>query len=506
MFIRQKNNKSGTVSIQIIDRSRGRYKTVKTIGTSMDPLQLDRLNAQAKTELIRLTQPLDINFNIGGEKELNDLFFKGIDKIRLVGPELILGKLFDEIGFNGIKDELFRHLVITRLCYPASKLKTTDYLFKYKGIHVDAERIYRYMDKLHSKKKDRIQEISNSHTLRIPGCAISVAFYDITTLCFEIEDQHNLGIADFPKEGKHQNPQVLLGLLVSNDGYPLAYELFEGNKYDSHNMLPVIEAFKKKYRLQSLVAVGDAALPSIENNSWLLAKDYEYILGTRLKSENPALQSQILGLKLENSHCEEIAMDHEARLIITYSEAIAKKDKLNHQRGLAKLERAIKSGRLSKANINNRGYNKYLKLKGKNNVIIDYKKFNGDNKWDGLKGYITNTKFEKDQVVAQYDNLGKIEKAFGMSRTDLRIRPVLHKLIHRIEAHICIAFCAFKIYKELERQLKLAGAKWSPGEAIDIAKTIFEITITTPYSKNIEARLHLQNEEQIELLEIFKPS
>lgn len=202
MFIRQKNNKSGTVSIQIIDKIRGRYKTVKTIGTSMDPM--DRLNALAKSELIRLTQQLDLNFNVDKEKELIDLFFKGIDKIRLVGPELILGKLFDEIGFNGIKDELFRHLVITRLCNPVSKLKTTDYLFKFKGISIDVERIYRYLDKLHDKQRERIQEISYLHTLKILEGAINVVFYDVTTLYFEIEDQYDLRIAGFSKEGKHQ--------------------------------------------------------------------------------------------------------------------------------------------------------------------------------------------------------------------------------------------------------------------------------------------------------------
>ena len=70
MFIRKKNNKSGTVSIQLIDKSRGRYKVFKTIGSSMDPLEVDRLFDQAKSELIRLTQPLDINFGVDMEKEI----------------------------------------------------------------------------------------------------------------------------------------------------------------------------------------------------------------------------------------------------------------------------------------------------------------------------------------------------------------------------------------------------------------------------------------------------
>lgn len=504
MFIRQKNNQSGTVSIQIIDKSRGSYKVIKTIGSSSDPIELDRLYALAKTELLHLVPQLDINFNIDKEQELVDLFYKSIDKIRLVGPELVLGKLFDEVGFNNIKDELFRHLVITRLCYPVSKLKTTDYLFKYKGVSIEVDRIYRYLDKLHDTQKERIQEISYSHTLKILKGAISIVFYDVTTLYFEIEDPDDLRIAGFSKDGKNRNPQILLGLLVSIDGYPLAYEIFEGNKYEGHTMLPVIEAFKTKYRLKDLVVVADAGLLSDENIIELKAKNYQYILGARLKNESRLLQSQILALKLENGQCEELEIDPETRLIISYSQARAKKDISNRRRGLEKLERAIRTGRLSKKNINNRGYNKYLKLEGEINISIDYEKFNSDSKWDGLKGYVTNTKLIKDHVIEQYGNLWSIERAFRISKSDLRIRPIFHRLRNRIEAHICIAFCAYKIYKELERQLKLANAKWSPEKAIDIAKTIFEISIIKPYSKTIESRLHLPNEEQVELLDLFK--
>lgn len=75
---------------------------------------------------------------------------------------------------------------------------------------------------------------------------------------------------------------------------------------------------------------------------------------------------------------------------------------------------------------------------------------------------------------------------------------------NRIEAHICIAFCAYKIYKELERQLQAAKSHLSPEKAIDIANTIFKITIEAPISKYTESRLHLPNEEQIKLLELFK--
>lgn len=100
----------------------------------------------------------------------------------------------------------------------------------------------------------------------------------------------------------------------------------------------------------------------------------------------------------------------ELKLIITYSDDRAKKDKLNREKGLAKLEKQIRTGRLTKSNINNRGYNKYLKLEGNVLIQIDHDKFNNDSKWDGLKGYLTNTNLSKDEIIANYQQLWQIEK------------------------------------------------------------------------------------------------
>lgn len=131
----------------------------------------------------------------------------------------------------------------------------------------------------------------------------------------------------------------------------------------------------------------------------------------------------------------------------------ARKDEHNRQRGLNRLEKQIKRGKLTKSNINNRGYNKYLRLEGELTVKIDHEKFKADQVWDGLKGYITNTKLTSQEIIENYNNLWHIEKAFRMSKTNLRIRPIYHRLKHRIGAHICIAFTAYCIYKELEHIL-----------------------------------------------------
>jgi transposase len=504
MFVRQKKNKSGLISIQIISKSRGKYEVVETIGSSSDPLRVRELNEQGKKRIQLLGQQSSLNFDVEKERALSELFFTGLNEICLIGPELLLGKLFDQIGFNAIKGKLFRSLVITRLVYPVSKLKTTDYWFKYNGTVIDVERIYRYLDKLHSKHKEDVQQISYKHTLQILNSQISMVFYDVTTLYFEIEDPDELRKTGFSKDGKHQHPQIVLGLLVSVDGYPLAYEIFEGNKYEGHTLMPVLESFRKKFNLEKLVVIADAGLLSHDNVEELRTKRYGYILGARIKNESLSIKEKILALKLKNGESTVLTSEGQSQLIISYSDARARKDAANRKKGLEKLERSVANGKLTKQSINNRGYNKYLKLDGKISITIDYEKYKDDRKWDGLKGYLTNTNLSKDEVIANYGQLWKIEKAFRISKTDLRIRPIYHRLQTRIEAHICIAFCAYKIYKELERLLTEKKAALSPEKAIDILKTIYRVTIILPHSKTKESRLFLPNEEQRNLLNLFQ--
>ncbi len=150
---------------------------------------------------------------------------------------------------------------------------------------------------------------------------------------------------------------------------------------------------------------------------------------------------------------------------------------------MQRLEKQIKHGKLTKININNRGYNKYLKIKSKVEVEIDYEKFNQDKSWDGLKGYVTNTKLTPQQIIENYKNLWHVEKAFRMSKTDLRVRPIFHRLRKRIEAHICISFTAYTIYKELERVLYKSKSTISLKQAADLTHNMYELIVTLPESK-----------------------
>lgn len=144
MFVRKKHNKSGTTSVQIIDKSSGRYVVRQTIGSSSDPTGIEFFVKKAKQIVLTYGGQGILPFDKEAELAYVDTFLNGLNDFALVGPELLLGRIFDEIGFNNIEDEWFRHLVITRLVYPVSKLKTTDYLFKYRGIQASVYSIYRY--------------------------------------------------------------------------------------------------------------------------------------------------------------------------------------------------------------------------------------------------------------------------------------------------------------------------------------------------------------------------
>lgn len=284
--------------------------------------------------MVVLQQQSQLPFDEYKELEFVDSFVNYIDSLSLAGPELLLGKLFDEIGFNKITDELFRHLVITRLVYPVSKLKTVDYLFKYKGIDISGYSIYRYLDKLQKHQIDTVKQISLEHTLKLFGGKIAVVFYDVTTLYFEAKEEDDFKRMGFSKDGKHQQPQIVLGLLVSENGYPLDYDVFEGDKYEGDTLLPVLEHFTRKHKPEQLIVVADAGLLSNKNIQALTGKHYEYILGARIKNENEDIKKQILAAKLADEQSTEIKRSDESRLIISYKNARAITDKRNRKRGL----------------------------------------------------------------------------------------------------------------------------------------------------------------------------
>lgn len=501
MFVRKKWNKSGTVSIQIISKEQG-YRVIETVGCSSNKDELDRLFLKAKQKIHADPKGQQWLFSFRNKEELAiENFVKDLSnaQIRTIGPELIFGALFDRIGFNKIENELFRYIVITRLAYPTSKLKTIDYLRRYRGIDVSVDRIYLFMDKFNNEYKEDVEEIAYKHSKKQLG-NISVVFYDVTTLYFESEDEDDLRKIGFSKDGKFQCPQILLGLLVGEQGLPIGYDIFEGNKFEGHTLMPVLKQIQVKYGFKKPIVVADAALLSKQNLENLDKEEYKFIIGARIKNETDTVKEKILTMSKGMRSDESIVIKkgNGIRLIVTYSQKRAVKDAMNRQKGIKRLRQQVQSGKLTKQSINSRGYNKFLTIRGKAEVVIDEDKIKADEQWDGLKGYITNTNLSVKRVTENYVHLWQIEKAFRISKTDLKVRPIYHYQKRRIEAHICISFVAYTIYKELECLLKKHEISMSPKRAAELTHNMYELEYALPSSgmKNYQL-LKMDNEQQL---------
>ena len=489
MFIRKNKNRSGSISIQIAYKENCRNKIIKTVGVAKTKREEELLLLLANTEIERL-QGMQSIF-VEHDDLVVDNFVDSIanDDLQIVGSELVLGKIYKKIGFpDDGSCNYFRNLVLCRIVYPGSKLKTVKYFKQHLNLDVSVYSVYRFMDELESSLKQTIDDVTFEHTKKVLHGKIGVVFYDMTTLYFEASEEDDYRIPGFSKDGKHQQPQIMIGLLISNQGYPIGYQIFEGNTSETKTLIPVLEYFQQRFGIIKPIVIADAAFLSQKNIDALKNENYEYILGGRIKNETDEIKNKILSLKVEEGKPRDISYPN-GRLIISYSSKRAHNDKKNREKGLKRLEKRVNSGKLSKKHINNRGYNKYLKLTGDINISIDYEKFENDGVWDGLKGYVTNTTLTKNKVIENYQQLWYVEKAFRISKTDLRIRPVYHRIKRRIEAHICICFTAYAVYKELERLLNKNNIKLSPEKAIDEIKEIRQLRYVLPKAKTVKTKL-----------------
>ena len=505
MYVRKKKNRSGTTSIVVVEKRKGVYREIKTIGTSNDATEIESLIRQGKRWISSHLGEQDI-FEVHDkaleEMQITEYLLSNVENILLNGVQLILNNVFKMTGFDQIEDTIFRQLVIARLSQPMSKSATVEYLKSHFDEDAQLHRIYRYLDKLYNTQQEKIQQISVEHTMRILGGKIGLLFYDVTTLYFEADYGDELRENGFSKDGKHSQPQVVLGLLVSKDGYPLSYSVFNGSQYEGRTMLPVIEDFVNRFNLKDFIIVADSGLMNQRNIALLESGNYKYIIGARIKNESNDLKKWALSLNKQDGEFYETRKG-QAKLIVGYSINRAKKDKYNREKGIKRLEKAYRSGNITKENINKRGYNKFLDISDNVKVSINKERIEQDEKWDGLKGYLTNTELPAKDVYEQYCGLWSVERAFRITKGTLEMRPMFHFTPKRIEAHVCICFVAYKVYKELERILKISHINMSVDKVLDIAKTITTIKIKLPISGNTITQTMLLTQRHKSIAQLF---
>lgn len=496
MFVRKNKNRSGTTSVQVVQKIGRKNKIIKTVGVTDNPNEIEHLVKQGKIFIDQQKRALSIFPSLSDQVVKDFVSSIGNDDLRIIGPKLVLERIYDSMGYNQIDPGgYFRHLVTCRITYPGSKLQTVEYMKRHYKVDVSAQTIYRYLDHLTDKIKKQIEQITYGYVRELLGSKLGIVFYDMTSLYYETESQDDLRKIGYSKDGKHQHPQILLGLLVSAGGMPIAYEVFEGNTSETKTLIPLLDLMVARFKIERPIVVADSALLSKTNLVALQENNYQYILGARIKNETHHLQQVILSKDIEEAH--PIRLHHPfGKLIVSYSSKRAAKDLYNRTKGLKRLETKVKSGKLTKESINNRGYNKYLLLEGQTKITIDYEKFNNDNVWDGLKGYITNTKLSAQEVIGSYQDLWQVEKAFRMSKTDLRFRPIYHYKQNRIKAHMMVCFTALSVYRRLEYLLKKNKLNISVEKAIKELKQIQQLTFILPESGEVREQLLQLNHYQ----------
>jgi len=394
----------------------------------------------------------------------------------VVGIHEIYGKLFDELGFDRVVGDparrvqaakTIKHLVMARIANPASKRKSVIDLERDFGIKLDLNAVYRTLDYVDDQSIELIQKKAWDAAKGLFAQKIDVIFYDCTTLYFESFIEDELREKGLSKEHKFSESQVLLAMMVSKEGLPLGYRLYNGATWEGHTLKDAIEQVKRMAEVDRLVFVADSGLLSKDNLAVIENSEKQYIVAARLKNQPESIKKQILdkGSYQQGDHMliKEIALPGERRLLVNYTEKRARKDAHDRQKALAKLQKKINKSKNPESFISNAGYRKYLKIEHQQSVKIEEEKIRYAEQWDGLHGIITNiSDMPAKDAFEQYRGLWQIEESFRLTKHDLRVRPIYHWTPRRIQAHVAICFMALVCIRHLSYRVKLQYQPLSP--------------------------------------------
>lgn len=501
MFVRVKTSpNSPKKAVQIVENLRDgdkvKQRIVRHVGTAFNDEELKRLKDLAeyiKASIESETQPTLFSpetmaqMAIEARNRANDepinVNLKNLreQKRIILGIHDVYGQLYKETGFDDVipygsrkvsaVKNLF-HIVMGRLANPASKMATVLDLSEHFGVTLSLPAVYRMMDQIDQKVIERIQQRAYSSASMLLNEPIRVIFYDCTTLYFESFTEDELKQYGYSKDMKFNQSQVLLAIMVTQQGLPLGYEVYEGSRYEGHTLKDAIDKIEKRYRIKEVTFVADSAMLSKENVGLLEEMGKHYILGARIKNLPQAIKEQILDKESYHEisdntsgtyYIKEINYQGK-RLIVTYSSARAQKDAYDRQKSIEKLQSRLNKHTTDPTQlISNYGYKKYIKITGNTNVEINQEKVKEDALWDGLHGVITNnTEYPAKEVIEQYHGLWQVEETFRISKHDLKIRPVFHWTPRRIRAHIGICFMALCLSRHLQYRMRVLGKPVSP--------------------------------------------
>lgn len=481
--IRVVKTASGSSAVQVFYYQNRKRIIFKHIGSGNTEEEIHSLKLAAEDFINNYAPPLPLfeetkadNVLLLNKSEFSGVYYTYFHEI--------ISALISKIGLCKIKMKLLLDLVIIRILEPASKLRSIELLDTYFGLKHRRQTYYKYAPKW-LLLKSKVEEIVMDFARQKYGFNYDLLFYDVTTLYFETFQEDELRQNGFSKDNKSQQPQILIALMVSQEGFPIAYEVFSGSTFEGHTILPVVKEFIKKHAVKAFTVVADAAMISAENVQALLENDINYIVGARLgnikikliediHTSLPRRDGENIRIKTENGY-----------LICSYSDIRYRKDKYEMDKQIEKAKALIEKPSKSKKL-------KFTKSTGEkieiNEALIEKTK-----KLLGIKGYYTNLEqkvVSNKTVIERYHELYKIEQAFRISKNDLQTRPIFHYKEDPIKLHVLICFMALVISKHIELDTQQSIRKFiTECKKITDARIFNEIT-----NKEIKIRTKLNPE------------
>lgn len=484
LSIRKTKTASGATAVQVVRYEKRRMMVVKHIGSGKADEEIASLIESAEAVVNRLLKQPALfeaeprrSINLGTARYLGVTYAFAYE---------ILSAVSITIGFEKLESSVLLDLAYLRLIEPCSKLRSIELLERYFGIRHAERTVYRALKTL-ARKKEKAEAIAVEWARQGLSSDLSLVLYDVTTLYFETFESDDLRIPGFSKDNKSRQPQIVIGLLVNREGFPLGYEVFKGNTFEGHTMLPVLETFAKAHDTVVPTVVADAAMISRENIRMLTAKGYSYIVGARLGNASPKIiAAASAALACKDGATLRIATEH-GELICAFSSKRYRKDKADMDAQVKKARALILKGEPGKRA-------KFVR-KENNTYFFDDELYAKTQSLLGLKGYYTNippsTLCDAD-LIARYRDLWRVEASFRMSKNDLAARPIFHRREDSIKAHLLICFVALAMGKHIELTTKrslhaVKNILWSVTDA-HIADTASGETFTLQSELSPDAR------------------
>jgi transposase len=382
-------------------------------------------------------------------------------------------------------------MAISHLLCPSSKLAIYNNQEKYVKLSpVNLNDIYRSLDILADAKEEIEKEIFDINR-NLFNMSVDIVFYDVTTFSFSSCLADSLKDYGFSKAGKPGKVQVVMGLLIDCYGRPVGYEIFPGNTFDGKTLPSALECLEKRFGIRKVIIVADKGITSKINLKEITDRGYSYIFAYRLKAAPDKIKDEVFkggytDIDDDNGKLRYKVVDYthnfyagskkisiSQKIIITYSQARAKKDKIDRDRAIEKAKALLENFSKIKAS-NRKGAKKYIAQQGDNiNYILDADAIDTDEKFDGYYAIATNEEnITAEDAISAYHNLYKIEHSFRLMKSNLEVEPIFVWTPKRIKGHFVICFLAFLLARHLEYKLTKNGISASAEKIRDALNSL----------------------------------